>query len=88
MTSGNRGVCSFDEAVRTSISEKRSFGSCNFKPRANGRNIVECYMLLPFAHPVACCWMLLSVVAQGLKPLKLFSVNNSQHFFCSVIAEA
>ena len=27
----------------------------------------------PFAHPVACCWMLLRVVAQGLKPVKLFS---------------
>ena len=24
--------------------------------RANGRNIVGCYMLGPFAHPVACCW--------------------------------
>ena len=33
------------------------------KPRANGRNIVGCYMLRPFAHPVACCWMLLRVVA-------------------------
>ena len=30
-------------------------------------------MLRPFAHPVACCWMLLRVVAQSLKPLKLFS---------------
>jgi len=29
-------------------------------------------MLRPFAHPVACCWMLLSVVAQSLKPVKLF----------------
>ena len=36
-------------------------------------NIVRCYMLRPFAHPVACCWMLLSVVAQSLKPVKLFS---------------
>ena len=27
----------------------------NLKPRANGRNIVKCYMLRPFAHPVACC---------------------------------
>ena len=36
-------------------------------------NIVECYMLRPFAHPVACCWMLLRVVAQSLKPVKLFS---------------
>ena len=24
-------------------------------------------------HPVACCWMLLRVVAQSLKPVKLFS---------------
>ena len=30
-------------------------------------------MLPPFAHPVACCWMLLRVVAQSLKPVKLFS---------------
>ena len=27
-------------------------------------------MLRPFAHPVACCWMLF---AQSLKPVKLFS---------------
>ena len=43
-----------------------------FKPRANGCNIVGCYMLRPFAHPVACCWTLLRVVAQSLKPVKLF----------------
>ena len=43
------------------------------KPRANGRNIVGCYMLRPFARPVACCWMLLRVVVQSLKPVKLFS---------------
>ena len=52
-------------------------------------------MLHPFAHPVACCWMLLRVIAQSLKPVKLFSQqlptfhpfahhcqharNNSQH---------
>ena len=30
-------------------------------------------MLRLFAHPVACCWMLLRVVAQSLKPVKLFS---------------
>ena len=29
-------------------------------------------MLRPFAHPVTCCWMLLRVVAQSLKPVKLF----------------
>ena len=35
--------------------------------------IVGCYMLRPFAHPVTCCWILLRVVAQSLKPVKLFS---------------
>ena len=30
-------------------------------------------MLRTFAHPFACCWMLLRVVAQSLKPVKLFS---------------
>ena len=40
---------------------------------ANGHNIVGCYMLCPFAHPVAFCWMLLCVVTQSLKPVKLFS---------------
>ena len=35
--------------------------------------IVGCYMLRPFPNPVACCWMLLRVVAQSLKPVKLFS---------------
>ena len=30
-------------------------------------------MLHPFAHPVACCWMLLRVIAQSLKAVKLFS---------------
>ena len=35
------------------------------KPRANGRNIVGCYMLRSFAHPIACCWTLLRVVAQS-----------------------
>ena len=36
-------------------------------------NLVGCYMLHPFAHPVACRWMLLHVVVQSLKPVKLFS---------------
>ena len=30
-------------------------------------------MLRSFAHPVACCWMLLRVVTQSLKPVKPFS---------------
>ena len=30
-------------------------------------------MLRPFAHLLACCWMLFRVVAQSVKPVKLFS---------------
>ena len=32
-------------------------------------NIVGCYMLRPFAHPVACCCAFLGVVAQPVKRL-------------------
>ena len=35
--------------------------------------MVGCYMLRPFAHPFARCWILLRVVVQSLKPVKLFS---------------
>ena len=50
-------------------------------PRANKRsivdqltpNIVGCYMLRPFSHPLTCCRVLLVVVAQSLKPVKTFS---------------
>ena len=40
----------------------------NIKPRTNGHNIVGCYILRSFAQPVACCWVLLGVVAQSLEP--------------------
>ena len=36
-------------------------------------NIVGCYMLRPFVHPVACCCMLLYVVAQSLKQFKILN---------------
>ena len=36
-------------------------------------NIVGCYMFASVSHPVACCCVLLGVVAQSLKPVKLFS---------------
>ena len=59
------------------------------KPGANGRNIVGqpttpnivgCYMLRQFAHPVACCYVLLGVVAQSLKPVKLLATfKRTQH---------
>ena len=40
---------------------------------ANKSNVVGCYMMRPFAHPLAFCWMLLPVVAQSLKPVKLLA---------------
>ena len=36
-------------------------------------NIVGCYMFASVSHPVACCCVLLGVVAQSLKPIKLLS---------------
>ena len=52
---------------------KEQVNTDDSQPRANGRNIVGCYMLRPFAHPVAYCYMLLGVVMQRLKPVKLLS---------------
>ena len=49
----------------------------SLNPCANGRNIVGCYILRLSAHPVACCCVLLGVVAQSLKTVKLLA-NNSQ----------
>ena len=43
------------------------------QPTFETPNIVRFYMLRPFAHPVACCWMLLDVVAQSFKPVKLLA---------------
>ena len=43
----------------------------NFRPAVP--NIVGCYTLRPFAHPVACCCVLLGVIAQSSKSVKLFS---------------
>ena len=65
------------------------------KPRANGRNIVGqqlpklldvtcCVRLHTLLHVVGCCCVLLRKVWNQSN----FSANNSQHFFCSVIAEA
>ena len=45
-------------------------------------------MLRPFALNVACFCVLLGVVAQFGLNRSSFRANNSQHFFCSVIAEA
>ena len=50
-------------------------GQCSLKPRAKGHNIVGCYFLRPFAHPFACCCVLLGVVAQSLKLVKLWATK-------------
>ena len=42
-------------ARRTSFIKPELSSLWELKPLANGRNIVGCYMLRPFAHPVACC---------------------------------
>ena len=44
------------------------------RPRANGHNIVGCYMLCPFAHAVVCCCMLL-----GRNWSNIWAID-SQHF--------
>ena len=59
-----------------------------FKPlQTEATFIVGCRRLQPFAHPVACCFMLLGFAVQSMKRSN-FWVNNSQHFFCPVIVEA
>ena len=63
--------------------------------RANGRNTVDqqlptlldvtcCVRLHTLLHVVGCC----SVLLRKKKKRSNFSANSSQHFFCSVIAEA
>ena len=49
--------------------------NASLKPPANGHNIVGQQQILRlFAHPVACCCVLLGVVAaQSLKPVKLLA---------------
>ena len=59
-----------------------------FKPlQTEATFIVGCYKLQSFAHPIACCFALLAFAAQSMK-WSNFWVNNSQHFFCSVIVGA
>ena len=51
----------------------------SLKPRANGRDIVGCYMFYPFAHPIACCWECLhKVLNWSYVELRENGRNNSQ----------
>ena len=36
--------------------------------------MIGCYMMCPFGHPVACCWMFLRALAQSLKPVKVLAL--------------
>ena len=49
----------------------------DYLPGKRGRNIVGCYMLRPFAHPVECCWMLCVLLRQVLAFVQPDSVNFS-----------
>ena len=53
----------------------KPYGTCKRTQHcwAKTPNIVGCYMLRPFAHPVACFCVLLGVVAESLKPVKLLA---------------
>ena len=44
-------------------------------PRANGPNIVGCYMLRPFTPSVARCFVCLGVVVQSLQLVKLLATR-------------
>ena len=52
------------EKMKSMLQSKQSdqFDILRLRLRANGRHIVVCYMLHPFAHPVACCCVLLRKV--------------------------
>ena len=74
---------------------KWASSSLSFRPLANGRNIVGqqlhtlldvtcCVLLHTLLHVVGCCCVLMRKVWNWSN----FSGNNSQHFFCSLIAEA
>ena len=76
-TLNNVGSC-WPTILRLSARGFSFVDSKTLKSRANGRNffwptapdIVGCYMLRPFAYPVACCCVLLGAVGQSLKPDK------------------
>ena len=51
----------------------------NVKPHGNRQNNVGCYMLRLYAHIVACCCMLLGVVVQSLKLVKLLAMANGHN---------
>ena len=44
-------------------------------------NIVDCYMLHPFAHPVACCCVLLELTLKTKKDLKMGWGKNSNLYY-------
>ena len=62
-----------EEANQFAMSLVEGLGDQDGKLLASGRNIVGCYMLHPFSHPVACYCTLFGVVAQSLKPIKHLS---------------
>ena len=55
------------------------------KPLSNRCNVDSFYISCPFAHPVACCCVLLGVVVQSLTPVKLLNQQLSKFLlFCDL----
>ena len=55
-----------------------AFGRTSLSPMQTANNFRHCwmlhhleYMLIPFPHFVACCFVLLGVASQSLRPVKL-----------------
>ena len=62
--------------INTGFNKRLKLKRKSIKPHENGCNVVGCYMFCPFAHPVCCCCVLLGVVAQSLKLVKILVVAN------------
>ena len=60
----------------------------SLKPCSNGRNIVGCYILCPFAHPVACCCIMFVAWCLWHKVWNRsnFWAKNSRTLFCFMIS--
>ena len=61
---------------------RAKFETCQtFSTVQTGAALIDhCYMLRPFAYPVAFCWMLLGVAGQSLKPVKLLVPCKRAHY--------
>ena len=63
--------------IRLSITVKTTANGCNMCwPKTPNIVGYGCYTLRPFAHPVACCGVLLGVVAQSFKLILIVTYHH------------